>query len=129
MVSGGFDPLHVGHVRLIRHAALYGRVIVALNSDAWLTRKKGRAFMPWNERAEILHDMRFVAGVIPVDDADGTVCQALASLNPDYFANGGDRKSGDPLEIATCNRLGIVRIYSVGGGKIQSSSQLVKGAA
>ena len=124
MVSGGFDPVHIGHIRLLQHAALYGRVVVALNSDAWLTRKKGKPFMPWAERAEILQAMKHVAGVVSVGDADGTVCAALDAVNPDYFANGGDRKVGNLAEIALCNSLGIVRIYNVGGGKIQSSSKL-----
>jgi len=54
MVSGGFDPLHIGHLRMIKEAAKYGKVIVVANSDAWLLRKKGYIFMPWEERKEII---------------------------------------------------------------------------
>ena len=64
MVSGGFDPVHVGHVRMIREASEWGDVIVAINSDDWLIRKKGYVFMPWEERAEIIGNIKGVDGVI-----------------------------------------------------------------
>jgi D-beta-D-heptose 7-phosphate kinase/D-beta-D-heptose 1-phosphate adenosyltransferase len=126
MVSGGFDPIHVGHVRMIQEAAKHGDVIVVANSDAWLERKKGYVFMPWEERAEIILSMRGVIDVLPVDDSDGTVCDALRRYSPGYFANGGDRKQNNTPEMDVCDELGIEMLWEVGGGKIQSSSDLVK---
>ena len=77
MVSGGFDPIHIGHIRMIRAAAEFGPVVVVANSDDWLMRKKGYVFMPWSERAEILESIKGVSYVVPVDDADDTVCAAI----------------------------------------------------
>ena len=125
-VSGGFDPVHVGHVRMILEAAEVGDVIVIANSDEWLMRKKGYVFMPWEERAEILASIRGVLKVVTVDDSDGTVCEALRRENPTFFANGGDRKTDNTPEMEVCSELGIGLLWEVGGGKIQSSSELVK---
>ena len=125
MVSGGFDPIHIGHVRMILEASKYGDVIVVANSDDWLIRKKGYVFMPWQERAEIIESIRGVFRVEHVDDSDGTVCEAIKRIKPDVFANGGDRKDNNTPEVALCNKLGIGLAWNVGGGKIQSSSELV----
>ena len=125
MLSGGFDPVHVGHVRMIRAASELGRVVVAVNSDGWLMRKKGYIFMPWIERAEILRAMLGVAEVVAVDDDDGTVCEALKNLQPDVFGNGGDRTNKNTPEKAVCQELGIKMIWALGGKKVQSSSELV----
>ncbi len=127
-VSGGFDPVHFGHVKMIESAADYGDVIVILNSDAWLLRKKGFVFMPWGERAAILRAFKCVKRVVAVDDEDGTVCKALRLVEPDFFANGGDRtlKNSVSKEGKLCEQLGIKRLYGIGGMKIQSSSELVK---
>ena len=119
------DPCHKGHIRLILEAATHGNVIVALNSDAWLMRKKGYIFMPWEERAEILSAIRGVTSVEHVDDTDGTVCEAISRLKPTYFANGGDRKTDNTPEMEVCNSLGVKLLWNVGGEKIQSSSDLV----
>ena len=126
MVSGGFDPIHVGHVRMILDAAKHGEVIVVANSDDWLMRKKGYVFMSWKERAEIIESIRGVVRVEHVDDADNTVCEAISRCRPDAFANGGDRKGDNTPEVALCNELGIELMWNIGGGKIQSSSDLVK---
>jgi D-beta-D-heptose 7-phosphate kinase/D-beta-D-heptose 1-phosphate adenosyltransferase len=126
LVSGGFDPAHIGHIRMILEAATYGNVIVVANSDAWLMRKKGYIFMPWEERAEILAAFRGVTSVVRVDDTDGTVCEAIRRLKPTYFANGGDRKTGNTPEMDVCKELGVQLLWNVGGGKIQSSSDLVR---
>jgi len=125
LLSGGFDPVHVGHVRMIRAASELGRVVVVVNSDGWLMRKKGYIFMPWAERAEILRAILGVAEVIAVEDDDGTVCEALKRLQPDIFGNGGDRTNKNTPEKATCQELGIKMIWALGGKKIQSSSELV----
>ena len=125
VVSGGFDPIHVGHVRMIQEASVFGDVIVILNSDDWLIKKKGYTFMPFEERAEILTSIKGVTKVVPTIDLDNTVCETLRQLKPTYFANGGDRKEGNVPEENVCKREGIVMLWGVGGGKIQSSSWLV----
>lgn len=128
MVSGGFDPLHIGHLRMIKEAAKYGKVIVVANSDAWLLRKKGYIFMPWTERKEIIEGYAEVDRVEAVDDSDGSVCEAIRRLRPTYFANGGDRTNKNTPEMAVCDELGITMLWEVGGGKIQSSSEMVANA-
>lgn len=124
-VSGGFDPIHVGHIRYIKEAALRGDVVVILNTDEWLVRKKGYAFMPWYERAEILRAIDGVKVIIMAKDDDGTVCKTLEELKPDYFAKGGDRTSDNTPELETCKQLGIEVLFGMGGNKIASSSELV----
>ena len=137
IVSGGFDPVHKGHIRMFREAANFGaNVIVGLNSDEWLTRKKGKSFMKWDERAEILESCNFINQVIPFDDSDDTASDAIKRVfdmyNADssdyniYFANGGDRKLGNVPEFDNCRELGVVMLWNFGGGKIQSSSDLTK---
>ena len=125
MLSGGFDPVHIGHVRMIIAAAAAGRVIIVANSDDWLMRKKGYIFMPWEERAEILRALVGVSEVVAVDDLDGTVCEALTRIKPDIFGNGGDRNNKNTPEKALCKELGIKMAWALGGDKIQSSSELV----
>jgi len=100
VVSGGFDPIHSGHVSLLNHAKQLGDVlIVGLNSDAWLTRKKGRAFMPYIERKSVLDNLRMVDHVIAFDDTDGTAIDLLRWVKEFYpddqiaFANGGDQNN------------------------------------
>ena len=130
IVSGGFDPIHKGHVRMILDAANYGKVIVVANSDDWLERKKGYKFMSWDERAEIIRAIRGVEEVVTVDDSDNSGCEAISSLNAEgkchIFANGGDRTNNNTPEMQLCNELGVEMMWGVGGGKIQSSSDLVK---
>ena len=84
--------------------------------------------MLWDERALILRECRSVSRVLQVNDADGTVCDALSRVRPDIFANGGDRVRPDKNEHACCERLGIKELFNVGGYKIQSSSDLIGGA-
>ena len=137
IVSGGFDPVHKGHIRMFREAANLGhQVIIGLNSDEWLSRKKGKPFMKWEERAEILESCKFVNQVLPFDDSDDTASDAIKRVfdmyNADssdyniYFANGGDRKLGNVPEFDNCRELGVVMLWNFGGGKIQSSSDLTK---
>jgi cytidyltransferase-like protein len=125
-ISGGFDCLHKGHVNMIEEAAQYGRLHVYLNTDAWLTRKKGYAFMPFEDRARILMAMKGVELVIPVLDEDDTVCKTIRMFKPDIFCNGGDRLPDNTPEVEVCKELGIEMKFNVGGGKVQSSSELVK---
>ena len=125
VVSGGLDPIHVGHVNMIQAAAILGDVIIVLNSDAWLKRKKGYVFMPYDERKYLLKQIKGVTEVSAVDDSDGTVCEALRRLKPDMFGNGGDRTSENTPEMSTCQELAIEMIWNLGGKKIQSSSGLI----
>ena len=124
-VSGGFDPVHKGHIQMIREAAEYGNVLVILNSDDWLVRKKGYKFMSFEERAYIIGNIKGVTVISSVDDSDNTVCEALKKFKPDYFANGGDRYDTNTPEMNVCEELGIKMLWNIGGGKVQSSSDLV----
>ena len=126
-LSGGFDPIHVGHVRMIQSAAEMGDVIVIANSDEWLMRKKGYIFMKYEERQEILNAIKGVYDVVKASDIDDTVCATLLFLRPDIFANGGDRKEGNVPEYSLCEDMGIEMKFSVGGDdKPQSSSWLIE---
>jgi len=127
MVSGGFDPVHAGHIRMIRAAAAYGDVIVIANSDDWLFRKKGFVFMEYARRVEILNAIKGVVLVDSVDDTDGTVCKAIKRIKPTYFANGGDRGRSNTPEQSVCEQIGVELLWGIGGEeKLQSSSSLTK---
>ena len=122
MVSGGFDPIHFGHCRMIQEAAKYGDLIVVANSDGWLRRKKGFAFMPFEERAEIISYMKGVHTVIKADDSDGTICETLRKYRPDIFANGGDRTAGNTPEMKVCEQLGISSSDLVSNAQVQEEA-------
>lgn len=135
-VSGGFDPVHVGHAHLFRDArALGDKLIVILNDDEWLLRKKGYVFMPQAERKELLEHIRSVDEVVirePREVYD--IAHMLEQLPVDIFANGGaDRSNENELpspETLVCERRGIKMVFDVGDtGKPQSSSWLVKNLA
>jgi D-beta-D-heptose 7-phosphate kinase/D-beta-D-heptose 1-phosphate adenosyltransferase len=113
---------------MMQSAAEYGDVMVIVNSDKWLMRKKGYIFMPFQERCEIIRGFACVSGTTYVDDIDDTVCEALERIKPDYFANGGDRKKNNTPEMEVCTEHGIRLLWNIGGRKIQSSSELVDGA-
>lgn len=129
LISGGLDPVHKGHIAYIKEARKHGKVWIALNSDDWLVRKKGYSFMDWEERAEILREIVGVDRVFPVDDTDDTVCAAIQELHDmciDFaFAKGGDRVETNTPEKTLCEKLGVEIIWNCGGGKIQSSSDLI----
>lgn len=126
-LSGGFDPLTIGHARMIHDAARLGKVILLLNSDAWLLRKKSYVFMPFEQRKEIMESLYYVHLVLPAQDNDDTVCPSILDLKDTirYFGNGGDRLAHNTPEKEVCVKNGIQVIYGLGGGKIASSSQLV----
>jgi D-beta-D-heptose 7-phosphate kinase/D-beta-D-heptose 1-phosphate adenosyltransferase len=131
-VSGGFDPLHPGHVRMFAEAKKLGdELVVILNNDNWLLKKKGFVFMNEAERAEVISALSAVDRVIITshepNSEDTSVCVALAELRPDIFANGGDRLKNNIPEVILANKLGIKLIFGIGhGGKVESSSWLLK---
>jgi len=129
-VSGGFDPIHIGHIRYIKEASKYGRVIVFLNSDQWLTAKKGKPFMSFDERKEILEAIKYVHKVVPVIDKGNTVAETILMYRPDYFAKGGDRILDNipEEEKKVCHVSNTKILTGIGGGKVQSSSWLIKRA-
>ena len=152
VLSGGFDPVHKGHLRMFREASNLGhQVIIGLNSDEWLTRKKGKPFMNFEERKEIIEGFKYVNQVLPFDDTDDTANDLIKRVydiyNSDsyehdysdaghmgmmdyykiYFANGGDRGKGNVPEVGVCKELDVTMLWGVGGGKIQSSSWLIDG--
>jgi len=152
VLSGGFDPVHKGHLRMFREASNLGhQVIVGLNSDDWLTRKKGKPFMKFEERKEILEGFKYINQVLPFDDSDDTASnliqrvrnlydnesheydyedighQGMVGYHEIYFANGGDRGKGNVPELDVCKELDVTMLWGVGGGKIQSSSWLING--
>lgn len=126
LVSGGFDPVHVGHIRMIIEASGYGDVIIVANSDSWLFRKKGFVFMEWERRAEILSAIKGVILVDSVDDTDGTVCEAIRRHKPTFFANGGDRSRTNTPEQDVCEELGVQLLWAIGGDyKADASTDLI----
>ena len=130
-VSGGFDPIHIGHLRLFKEAKKLGdELVVILNNDNWLLKKKGYIFMPESERKEIIEAIRWVDRVILTshssDPEDMSVSEELRKLKPDIFANGGDRTSDNIPEIKVCKEINCRMVFNVGGEKIQSSSSLLE---
>lgn len=113
MLSGGFDPIHPGHIDMINKAAEIGPVFIILNSDAWLIRKKGFFFQDFNQRKAILSALANVDGVVAASDDDGTVCKTLEQYKPGFFGNGGDRKADNTPEVELCNRLGIKLVWNL----------------
>lgn len=143
LTSGGYDPLHIGHIRLFQAAALLGdHLYVGVNSDEWLIRKKGKPFMSFDERREIVAGIRGVYDVWGFDDKDGTACDFVEKViyhcldeTPysliDFkfiFAKGGDRQPNNMpyKELELCKQYGVEIVYGVGGDKIQSSSLLLE---
>lgn len=130
--SGGFDPIHIGHIRCIQEAAAmappYGVLIVIVNGDGFLTRKKGKPFMSHQERMEIVDSLRGVDYVVGWDDGSQFVTGALELIRPDVFAKGGDRSEAAKVpEFELCQQMGCKVVFGVGGkDKIQSSSNLIK---
>ena len=125
-VSGAFDPIHVGHIAYIREAAKLGdRLVVILNNDIFLLRKKGFVFRPFEDRKEILESIKGVDEVIVSVDDDQTVCKTLELLKPDIFAKGGYRTGPENIpEVETCRALGCQVVTNVGGGKLRADMEL-----
>ena len=132
IVSGGFDPLHKGHIRLFKAAKNRAhKVILGLNSDNWLVMKKGKSFQNWAERAEILRELSSIDEVMSFNDSDGTALDLLVRVQRLYpelsiaFANGGTRNSQNTPEAGFCAAYQIELLFNMGGSKVQSSSELI----
>tara|TARA_Y100001970_G_scaffold148505_1_gene182413 strand:- start:4715 stop:5143 length:429 start_codon:yes stop_codon:yes gene_type:complete len=131
ILSGGFDPVHKGHIRMFKEANKLGKVIVGLNSDEWLIRKKNKFFMPFEERKEILESIKYIDEVFGFNDDDDTACHLIKTIYKNFnqfdvfFGNGGDRTNDTTPEVKYCIKNNIELIWGLGGGKIQSSSNLL----
>jgi cytidyltransferase-like protein len=133
LITGGFDPLHSGHIAYFKAARALGDIlVVGVNSDAWLTRKKGSPFMPYKERAEIVRNIVGVDFVIDFNDSDGSAKHAIQMVRQSYpqdaiiFANGGDRTNDNipEMDIADDN---LQFVFGVGGfNKANSSSWILQ---
>ena len=130
-VSGGFDPIHSGHIAMLRQAAALGdKLVVGVNSDAWLTRKKGKPFMNIHERKAVLLAIKWVDEVWEFDDSDGSACDLLEVVKKEYyhkaselvFANGGDRVESNNAEIGV---EGWTFVYGIGGSDKRNSSSWI----
>jgi len=130
-VSGGFDPLHIGHLQMIKEAKELGdKLVVILNNDNWLKKKKGYVFMPQEQRKAILEAIRWVDEVVLTSHLENTedmsVSKELEKIKPDIFANGGDRTRKNIPEVEVCRKINCKMIFNIGkDGKIESSSWLL----
>jgi len=131
VLSGGFDPVHSGHILMCNSAKTYGDyLIVGVNSDAWLTRKKGQPFMPWEERAAVIRNLKAVDEVMAFNDDDGSARDLLEKVKAAYpgyqiiFGNGGDRT---PVNIPEMEVKDVIFQFGVGGeDKANSSSWILQ---
>jgi len=133
LVTGGFDPLHSGHIAYFKAARTLGdMLIVGLNSDEWLIRKKGAAFMPWNERLCIVNNLAMVDEVFTFDDEDGSARHFIQQVRAHYptaelvFANGGDRTQDNIPEMDVIDS-NLTFVFGIGGfNKANSSSWILQ---
>lgn len=130
LCTGGFDPITSGHIEYLKAARELGdMLVVGVNSDAWLERKKGKAFMPIDDRITILQNLKMVNHCILFNDNDGTALEAIKNVKLLYpnahiiFANGGDRDSLDTLPERSARDVEFV--FGIGGNKTRSSSELL----
>ena len=137
LVSGGFDPIHSGHIAYLEAARqLGGYLIVGLNSDAWLSRKKGHFFLPFEERKCIIESLYMVNEVVAFDDSDNSAAGLIKLVREEYpneaiiFANGGDRVDGDTSQLAAEKAVADANThfaFGIGGtNKLNSSSKILE---
>lgn len=124
--SGYFNPIHIGHLRLLEEAKKLGDYLVVIVNNDNQVDLKGGHFMSEYERLEIVKSIKWVDEVILSIDNDRTVLNTLKQVKPDIFAKGGDSVENNVPELELCNSLNIKVIFNVGGDKIQSSSWLKK---
>jgi cytidyltransferase-like protein len=129
IVTGGFDPIHSGHIALLKEAKNLGHALaVGLNSDEWLRRKKGHEFMPWSERSTIIENLKMVDVVFSFDDSDGSAIDAIKRVKEVYpddeliFANGGDRTKDNIPEMIFDD---VKFVFGVGGEDKKNSSSWI----
>ena len=134
MVTGGFDPIHSGHISYFTRAKDFSDyLVVGINTEEWLTRKKGQYFQSWVERAEIIRHLNMVDAVISYDDSDDSSCEGIAKCleiaETVVFCNGGDRGKDNTPETIRYNDDPRVQFeYGIGGDdKRNSSSWILKG--
>ena len=131
IVSGGFDPIHSGHIEHFKEAKKLGDIlIVGLNSDEWLTRKKGKPFMPIEERLAVIRELRMVDSAVSFNDDDNIsidlIKKALVLFDDVLFANGGDRTQDNIPEIDAFDKDPRVQFaFGVGGSHKQNSSSWI----
>jgi D-beta-D-heptose 7-phosphate kinase/D-beta-D-heptose 1-phosphate adenosyltransferase len=137
LITGGFDPVHSGHIKAFRAAERFGKLVIGLNSDSWLARKKGTSFMPFAERYTVVSNLAPVHSILDCwDDSDNTACAAIHLFHKQFkdrgvplvFANGGDRvpQQANSEEFELCTQLGIVSVFGLGGAKTASSSSFLQ---
>ncbi len=134
IVSGGFDPLHEGHIAMIKASAeASDGVIILANSDDWLRRKKGKNFYSINTRRAILENIKGVIDVLGFDDTDNSACDGIRRARAKYpndklvFANGGDRGKDNIPEGNVCRECNIDLVFGVGGDNKANSSSWILG--
>jgi D-beta-D-heptose 7-phosphate kinase/D-beta-D-heptose 1-phosphate adenosyltransferase len=122
VISGYFDPIHIGHIELMERAKRLGdKLIVILNNDLQVNMKRGKdPFMDENERKKVIESIKYVDEVVISIDKDRSVCETIRLIMPNIFANGGDRFDDEVPEGVLCRELGIEMVDGL-GDKIQSS--------
>lgn len=140
IVSGGFDPIHEGHIALFNSASMclgqFEKIYVLVNSDEWLMRKKGKSFQSFYTRKTIVENLHMVQEALAFDDSDNTAIMGIEKIVQDpknsgavfYFCNGGDRQKGTTPEDEYCAKNGVKSLYGIGGeDKKNSSSDILEG--
>ena len=129
-LSGGFDPPNPGHVALIQDARALGDVVIILNSNKWCdkVRWSGKHFLDYDQRRKILECIPGVVTVTPAKDDDGTVCESLKQLKPDFFGNGGKRTAENTPEVQVCRDLRIGMLWFLGQSEQAEHEEMLRTA-
>ena len=129
-LSGGFDPPNPGHVALIQDARVLGDVVIILNSNKWCDKARwsGKHFLDYDQRRKILERIPGVMTVILAKDDDGTVCESLRQLKPDFFGNGGKRNVENTPEVQVCRDLRIGMLWVLGQSEQAEHEEMLRTA-